>query len=376
MSTDGLNGEAASGKYSCRLLMAPSELHEGVRKALCALMTDALLSLGRMDENEREEVAQSCQRVEELLDFCAACAANEGLFPLASTAASSYERRTRDVARLRALTRSLRDAVEDLRAKAAIDLYRQMSLFIADYVMCMHDHGSACKPLRTNDASAAIHVSLVDSIAPEALTYILRRLVPLMNPMERLAVMVGVRSSAPVQVFDAALEMVRARLSCTEWSKLVKGLELHEGHDAGQERKERAVAPSLLMLDARIHTAIRAIHASPEQAWSVSSLAALSHLSRAAFTTRFRQQTMRSPMDYLANCRVELAARFLREEKLSLDQVAARVGYSSGAILARAYKRILGKSPRETPGVPRAIGAGFPRLSSTKIQGASLRLWQ
>ncbi|WP_185993717.1 helix-turn-helix domain-containing protein [Variovorax sp. KBS0712] len=376
MSSDVLNGESVSRKDSWRLPMAPSEFHKGVRKALCALMTDALLSLGRMDENEREEVAQSCQRVEELLDFCAACAANEGLFPLASTAASSYERRTQDIARLRALNRSLRDAVEDLRAKAAVDLYRQMSLFIADYVMCMHDHGSACKPLGTNDASAVSHVSLAQSIAPEALTYILRRLVPFMNPVERLAVMVGVRSSAPVQVFDAALEMVRARLSCTEWSKLVKGLKLHEGHEAGQERRERAVAPSLLMLDARIHTAIQAIHASPEQAWSVSSLAALSHLSRAAFTTRFRQQTMRSPMDYLANCRVALAARFIREEKLSLDQVAARVGYSSGAILARAYKRILGKSPRETPGVPRAIGAGFPRLPSNKTQGASLRMWQ
>jgi len=376
MSSDGLNGETVSRAGSWRLPMASFSLHEGVRKALCALMTETLLSLGRMDENERDEVAQTCRRVEELLDFCAGCAANEDLFPLASTTAFSYERRMRDVARLRDLTRSLRDAVEDLRAKAAVDLYRQMSLFIADYVMCMHDHGPTYKPLRTNDASATSQVSLAESIAPEALTYLLRRLVPLMNPMERLAVMVGVRSSAPVQVFDAALEMVRARLSCTEWSKLVKGLELHERHDAGQERKEKAVAPSLLMLDARIHTAIQAIHASPEQAWSVSSLAALSHLSRAAFTTRFRQQTMRSPMDYLANCRVELAARFIREEKLSLDQVAARVGYSSGAILARAYKRILGRSPRETPGVAQKIGADFPRLHPNKTQGAPPRLWQ
>lgn len=61
---------------------------------------------------------------------------------------------------------------------------------------------------------------------------------------------------------------------------------------------------------------------------------------------RFRRQTLLPPMTYLANWRVELAARMLREERLSLDEVAERVGYSSGAILARAYKRILGAAPR------------------------------
>jgi AraC-like DNA-binding protein len=114
------------------------------------------------------------------------------------------------------------------------------------------------------------------------------------------------------------------------------------GGSGATDTPEGVAAPH----DARLVAALHAIHTQPEQAWTLDSLAGLCHMARTTFSTRFQQQTQLSPMSYLANWRIHLAARLLREQRLSLDEVAERVGYSTGAILARAYKRVLGTSPR------------------------------
>lgn len=97
--------------------------------------------------------------------------------------------------------------------------------------------------------------------------------------------------------------------------------------------------------DPRLLAALDAIYARPAHPWTPLSLAKLCHMSRTAFSIQFQAQTGLSPVRYLANWRIHLAARLLRERRISLDQVAVQVGYSTGAILARAYKRLLGASP-------------------------------
>lgn len=113
--------------------------------------------------------------------------------------------------------------------------------------------------------------------------------------------------------------------------------------------------------DARLLPALHAMHTRPEQQWTMASLAGLCHMARTTFATRFQQQTGLPPMGYLAHWRVQAAARLLREQRLSLDEVAGRVGYSTGAILARAYKRVLGASPRgHARSYPLAPGGPLP----------------
>lgn len=100
--------------------------------------------------------------------------------------------------------------------------------------------------------------------------------------------------------------------------------------------------------DERVLKAVRAIHTRPQDPWTVESLAACCHMGRTAFATRFQQQTGETPMRYLARWRVHLAARLLRDQRLSLDQAAERVGYSTGPVLARAYRRIFGFAPGDS----------------------------
>jgi AraC-like DNA-binding protein len=98
--------------------------------------------------------------------------------------------------------------------------------------------------------------------------------------------------------------------------------------------------------DAGIAPALRAIHTQPARDWSVARLAALCHMSRTAFCERFGLAVGETPLRYLTRWRMSHARRLLEDRTLSLDQVAERVGYSSGFAFSKAYKRETQVSPR------------------------------
>jgi AraC-like DNA-binding protein len=97
--------------------------------------------------------------------------------------------------------------------------------------------------------------------------------------------------------------------------------------------------------DEHVGRALAAMHRDPARAWTVASLAEVAHLSRAAFAQRFAELVGGSPMAYMAEHRMRLAAVMLREEGLSPGEVAYRVGYGSLAAFSRAFKRVTGSSP-------------------------------
>jgi AraC-like DNA-binding protein len=99
--------------------------------------------------------------------------------------------------------------------------------------------------------------------------------------------------------------------------------------------------------DPQIGAALAAFHRSPERSWSVESLAAKAHLSRSQFSERFRASLGVAPARYVASFRMHLATRWLASERLSVGEVAARLGYDSEPSFSRAFKRIVGKPPSE-----------------------------
>jgi AraC-like DNA-binding protein len=97
--------------------------------------------------------------------------------------------------------------------------------------------------------------------------------------------------------------------------------------------------------DPRIAVALRRIHATPADPWSVPALARVAGMSRSSFADRFVALLGEPPNRYLTRWRVHLATRMLRSPGASTAQVASRVGYESEAAFARAFRRILGVTP-------------------------------
>ena len=68
-------------------------------------------------------------------------------------------------------------------------------------------------------------------------------------------------------------------------------------------------------------------------------------MSRSVFSDRFTALAGAPPLLYLTRWRMHLAARWLREDRASLGQVASRLGYESEPSFSRAFKRHIGVSP-------------------------------
>jgi len=128
--------------------------------------------------------------------------------------------------------------------------------------------------------------------------------------------------------------------------------------------------------DPQIGRALAAFHRQPSQAWSVVSLAAAANLSRSIFSERFAAVLGVPPAGYMARWRMRLAGTWLRDRRLTVSEVATRLGYESEASFSRAFKRLMGTSPstfrrkaqEETPSAAvrgRRVTQGFARRKST-----------
>jgi transcriptional regulator GlxA family with amidase domain len=97
--------------------------------------------------------------------------------------------------------------------------------------------------------------------------------------------------------------------------------------------------------DRYVGKALELMHERPDHAWSVDDLARDVGLSRSALHERFVKFLGDPPMHYLANWRIQLGARLLRESKRTVATIALDVGYDSEAAFSRAFKRIVGLPP-------------------------------
>ena len=112
--------------------------------------------------------------------------------------------------------------------------------------------------------------------------------------------------------------------------------------------------------DAQIGRALALIHRDPARDWTVASLARELAMSRSAFAARFTELVDEPAMRYLARWRMHVALDRLREEGVTVGELAGRLGYRSEAAFSRAFKRIIG-SPPAPPGGGRGKRSGWRR---------------
>lgn len=97
--------------------------------------------------------------------------------------------------------------------------------------------------------------------------------------------------------------------------------------------------------DAHLGRALTAFHRAPADNWSVEALAREAGLSRTGFAVQFSSKMGLTPMQYLTEWRMQIACAELAEEKASIADVAARVGYASESAFSRVFKREIGATP-------------------------------
>jgi AraC-like DNA-binding protein len=99
--------------------------------------------------------------------------------------------------------------------------------------------------------------------------------------------------------------------------------------------------------DPVLSRALKLMHDEPEYDWSAEELARRANTSRSVLGERFRTMLGQSPIRYLVEWRMQLAAELLRTTDMKLAAIAERSGYGSEAAFSRAFRRHLGQWPAE-----------------------------
>jgi len=97
--------------------------------------------------------------------------------------------------------------------------------------------------------------------------------------------------------------------------------------------------------DPRLGGVISAVHRDPGRDWTVADLAAEMGSSRSVFAGRFLAVTGLTPLRYLTELRMRLAAEWIGRDRMPIDVAAHRLGYGSQAAFSRAFKRVVGVPP-------------------------------
>jgi AraC-like DNA-binding protein len=100
------------------------------------------------------------------------------------------------------------------------------------------------------------------------------------------------------------------------------------------------------LADKQIGPAMSAMHEDPAHCWTVQELAERAAMSRSIFAQKFKGTVGATPMEYLTRWRMLLAADRLKNTGDSISVISLSLGYESESAFGKAFKRIMGCSPR------------------------------
>jgi hypothetical protein len=214
------------------------DIYAIIHKGLRAAMTDALLAAGRVDARDAREVTDTVARVDALLGFCQLHLEKENRFvhPAmearrpGSTRGTAIEHVEHEaaIARLRRRVDALARAPAAIREAAAHDLYVELSLFVGENLVHMHEEETKNNAVLWDcyaDAEiAAIELEIRSQLTPPQMQYGIRWMLPAMTPAQRAGMLKEMRAAAPAPVYTGVLAAARAHVDADGWRKLEAAL--------------------------------------------------------------------------------------------------------------------------------------------------------
>ncbi|PXX62230.1 AraC family transcriptional regulator with amidase-like domain [Nocardia tenerifensis] len=154
-----------------------------------------------------------------------------------------------------------------------------------------------------------------------------------------------ITSAGTAAGIDACLHLVRRELGSAVANAIARRMVVPPQRDGGQRQFiERPVATCTS--DSLIPT-LEWMNEHLDLPHTIEDLAARANMSTRTFARRFAAETGTTPVKWLTNQRVLLTKQLLEETDLGLEQIAARAGFGSGALLRHHFQRLVGIAPTE-----------------------------
>jgi hypothetical protein len=209
-------------------------LYTLVHKGLRACMAETLATVGRMDADDPVERAAAARLVRELLSCARSHLEHEERFVhpalearrsgSSAAAHADHVLHREAFVLLETALRGLECSESDEAAEAALRLYRQLALFVAENFEHMHleetDNHAVLTGCYDEQDVRAIEGHIIAALRPAESEIALRWMVPAASPAERAALLGGMQQGMPPAAFAAILAPVEPRLSAGERARL------------------------------------------------------------------------------------------------------------------------------------------------------------
>lgn len=210
--------------------------YQTVHKGMRALLSDVLITVGKADCDDETERAQASLALHSLMMLCRAHLEHEDRFLHSAMEArapgSAATRLAEHVEHVHAIDELLSrlNAVDELsgtaRASAWMDLYYQLSLFVADNLLHMVEEEKANMQVLwahyTDAELDEIHSALVASIPEDEKNIWFRWMMLNITHGERVGMLRGMCENVPPEVFAGMLNGARAMLPERDGEKLAQ----------------------------------------------------------------------------------------------------------------------------------------------------------
>lgn len=214
------------------------------------------------------------------------------------------------------------------------------------------------KPMDHSQVHARTHIASKALGASDAPTYIAGGHFALkgghtLQLLSALPFVVHIRSEAGKAVMRWSIERMSEELSQAQPGAmlvtqhlasmmLIQALRLHLVDPSEAHRGWLAA-----LADKRLSVVIANMHEKPGQPWTVLSLGEIARMSRAGFARHFRDVVGTAPLEYLTRWRMLLAADRMENSAEGLLAIAQSLGYGSESAFGKAFRRVMGCSPRQ-----------------------------
>jgi len=147
----------------------------------------------------------------------------------------------------------------------------------------------------------------------------------------------------------------QGKLSIRDTIRLLSTLEIlkkvHGKTDAWSHRRQSHLLEDVLhlawqtlmepkrIIDPEMNDAAELLRKRASGVFSMKEISTILGLGQVQFTRRFYSAHGCNPIEFLTQIRLEMAQQLLIETNLSLDEIAFRCGWSSGAYLSHVFKR-------------------------------------
>ena len=210
------------------------DFYAHIHKGLRSFMTDTLLRVGRLDLFDAAEMKATLDQLEALLAFCRNHLQHENDFVHtaiearlpggSSRIAGEHVEHLETIAALREDARQLREAAAAQRTPLALRLYRHLALFVAENFEHMHVeetmHNAVLWAHYSDAELEEQHGRLLASLPPQEVLDVARWMVPALPPVDRAALLNGMKAGLPPHAFQALVGWVRPHLDAAAWAKL------------------------------------------------------------------------------------------------------------------------------------------------------------